>query len=149
MVSENIEAVFGAYVIETDAGGLTPKEIWNSYMTLTKVEEAFRDLKSDLGLRPIYHQLASRTKAHLFISVLAYHILSAVTLTLRNQGDSRSYKTIKETLSTHARMTISFLDRDNISHDLRVSSTPTPEQKEIYRLLGVSDPLRRSHRTLA
>ena len=149
VVSENIEAVFGAYVIETDAGGLTPKEIWNSYMTLTKVEEAFRDLKSDLGLRPIYHQLASRTKAHLFISVLAYHILSAVTLTLRNQGDSRSYKTIKETLSTHARMTISFLDRDNISHDLRVSSTPTPEQKEIYRLLGVSDPLRRSHRTLA
>lgn len=148
-VSEKVLAVFGAYVIETDAGGLTPRDIWNSYMTLTKVEEAFRALKSDLGIRPIYHQLASRTKAHLFISVLAYHIVSAVTLTLRDQGDSRSYKTVRETLSTHSRMTISFTDEDKTTHNLRVSSTPTPEQREIYRLLGVSDPLKRYHSTLA
>ena len=46
-------------------------------------------------------------------------------------------------------MTISFTDEDKTTHNLRVSSTPTPEQREIYRLLGVSDPLKRYHSTLA
>ena len=59
----------GAYVIETNRKDLESEEIWRLYMTLAKVEGAFRALKSDLGLRPIHHHLGRRTAAHLFISV--------------------------------------------------------------------------------
>ena len=47
------------------------EDIWSLYMTLTRVEEAFRCMKSELGTRPIFHQIARRTQAHLSISVLA------------------------------------------------------------------------------
>ncbi|EQD49488.1 transposase [mine drainage metagenome] len=76
---DEAKTLYGAYVIETNRKDLTSEEIWHLYMTLTKVEGAFRALKSDLGLRPIHHQLARRTAAHLFISVLAYHLYSAIS----------------------------------------------------------------------
>ncbi len=63
------------------------EEIWHLYMTLTRVEEAFRCMKSDLGTRPVYHQIERRTKGHLFISVLAYHLLINIEYKLRQAGD--------------------------------------------------------------
>lgn len=45
----------GAYVLDTNNEGISSEEIWHLYMTLTKVEDAFRCLKSDLGIRPVYH----------------------------------------------------------------------------------------------
>lgn len=72
-VIDSAETIYSAYVIETNRRDLNSEEIWRLYMTLTKVEGAFRALKSDLGMKPVYHQLARRTAAHLFISVLACH----------------------------------------------------------------------------
>ena len=118
-------------------------------MTLTQVENAFRSLKSDLGLRPIYHQLATRCAAHLFISVLAYHLLAAIELTLRDQGDTRSWKTIKEQVSHHVRSTLMLTNDQGVVTHLRVSSVPEPTQRDIYALLGVRDPLRRIKTTAA
>lgn len=135
----------GCYVIETSHQNLTAKEIWESYMTLTKVEGAFRSLKTDLGVRPVYHQIAERTKAHLFISVLAYHLLISIEHALRSHGDHRRWSTLREQLSTHQRNTVIFTDADNKIHHLRVSGTPEKEHREIYRLLGVKDPLKRRH----
>ena len=134
----------GAYVIETNHNELTEGEIWNLYMTLTRVENAFRSLKSDLGLRPVYHQLATRTAAHLFISVLGYHLLSAIELTLRSNDDTRSWSTIKEQVSTHARTTMVLTSDEGIVNHIRVSSVPEPTQRKIYSLLGVRDPLKRT-----
>jgi transposase len=56
---------------------------------LTKVEAAFRSLKTDLGVRPVYHQLGERTMGHLFISVLAYHLLICIEQKLIENGDHR------------------------------------------------------------
>jgi hypothetical protein len=133
----------GAYVIDTSHSELDAGEIWNIYTTLTKVEDAFRSLKSDLGLRPVYHQLASRTAAHLFISVLAYHLLSAIELTLRQNNDKRRWSTIKEQLDSHHRATIVLTSDKGVVYHIRTSGVPEPVHKEIYRLLGVSDPLKR------
>lgn len=133
----------GAYVINTSHRELEAPEIWNIYMTLTKVEDAFRSLKSDLGLRPVYHQLARRTAAHLFISVLAYHLLCAIELTLRQNHDKRRWSTINEQLSTHMRTTMVLTSDKGVVYHLRASGAPEPVHKEIYRLLGVSDPLGR------
>ena len=137
------DQLLGAYVIDTSHNELTETEIWSIYTTLTKVEDAFRALKSDLGLRPVYHQLARRTAAHLFISVLAYHILCAIELSLRAQGDKRRWSTINDELSTHMRTTMVLTNDKGIVYHLRHSGAPEPNQKEIYRLLGIKDALPR------
>jgi transposase len=136
----------GCYVIETSHLNLEAPEIWNLYTTLTQVEAAFRDLKTDLGLRPIYHHLAHRTKAHLFISVLAYHLLISIEQTLRRKGDHRRWSTIREQLGTHQRITVHLTDAQKRIHQCRISSMPESIHQEIYRLLEVKDPLKRINR---
>ena len=133
----------GCYVMETSHRDLCAQEIWRLYTTLVKVEEAFRDLKTDLGFRPVHHQLAERTEAHLFISVLAYHLLILIERELRNSGDHRRWSTIKDVLSTHQRITVIMTDDNDEIHHIRSSGVPESEHKEIYRLLNVKDPLKR------
>jgi len=63
----------GRYLLRSNiTRGRPPEELWNFYIQLTHVEAAFRDLKDDLSLRPIYHQLEHRIEAHIFVSFLAY-----------------------------------------------------------------------------
>ena len=144
-VSADDEHLFGCYAIETDQTDLTSRQIWQLYMTLTRVEAAFRSLKTDLGTRPIYHQLAGRTIAHIFISVLAYHLLIAIEYQLSKKCDRRSWKTIRQILETHRRDTIVFTDDENVIHHIRQSGQAEPSHAEIYRNLDVKDPLKRNH----
>ncbi|WP_276972238.1 IS1634 family transposase [Ferrimicrobium acidiphilum] len=145
----NTEALYGAYVIETNKEGLSREEIWHLYITLTRVEEAFRALKSDLGLRPVYHQLARRTSAHLFISVLAYHLYGAIAYELSTKSDTRRPSTIFERLATHMRATVTLTDGERKVHHLRVSTTPDPDQRQIFDSLGITDPLPRRAKVVA
>lgn len=138
----------GCYVIETSHRELTAKEIWELYTTLVHVEDAFRDLKTDLGLRPVHHQLEERTEAHLFISVLAYHLLISIERELRRQGDHRRWGTIRDELSTHQRTTVIMTDDNDQIHHIRVSGIPESEHTQIYRLLKVKDPLKREHQLI-
>ena len=135
----------GCYVIETSDETLTAEKIWRLYTTLTKIEAAFRALKTDLGVRPVYHQLADRTKGHLFISVLAYHLLISIEYQLREQGDHRNWSTIMKQLSTHQRTTVIVTDEQDQIHHIRVSGTSEKSHKEIYNLLKIEDPLKRKH----
>ena len=131
----------GCYIIEYDKLNLNEEEIWRLYMTLTKVESAFRSLKTDLGTRPIYHQGAERTSAHLFISVLAYNLLTNIEYRLREKGDSSSWNTIKNKLSTHQRTIMQWEDENgNIKHK-KSNSTPETSHKKIYKTLGIKNPL--------
>ena len=132
----------GCYVIETTHNQLSASEIWHQYMTLTRVEAAFRDLKTDLGLRPVYHHNAERTKAHLFIGVLAYHLLIGIEHTLKVQGDNREWRTIRTILSTHQRTTVIMTDADNLIYHIRVSGKPETAHAEIYKRLSVKNPLK-------
>src|SRR5207253_5997158 len=68
----------GSYVLKTDRQDLTADEIWRTYILLTRVEDAFRDIKSPLMERPIFHHLQNRTQTHIFLCVLAYHLLAAI-----------------------------------------------------------------------
>lgn len=62
----------GRYLLRSNQTGSDPSELWNQYMILTEVEEAFRNLKGDLAIRPIYHQLERRVDAHIFVAFLSY-----------------------------------------------------------------------------
>jgi transposase len=126
---------------------LNDKEIWQTYMMLTRIERAFRSLKSSLGLRPNFHQTEQRADAHLFISVLAYHILHIIEHRLRQHGDHRCWQTLCGNLSTHQRLTIEYnvKEQQEIQRcHLRLSSRPEPDHQLIYRCLGLSgNPLGR------
>jgi transposase len=138
----------GCYVIRTTHINMEPERIWRLYMALTRVESAFRALKSDLGFRPIRHHGDQRTKGHLFVSVLAYHLLISIERSLLNKGDHRSWTTLQEQLQTHQRSTVNLRGKGNLLYQIRVSATPEPLHREIYRLLEIQDPLPRTRRDL-
>lgn len=140
---EQRSTLTGCYVIETTQTELSAKDIWKQYMQLTKVESSFQDLKSELGLRPIYHQTSIRTQSHLFIGVLAYHLLNSIEFMLKSHGDTREWKTIKEILSTHERSTIILKGDTKKVYYIRTSGTPESCHNEIYRLLKIKDLLKR------
>jgi len=138
----------GCYVIQTTHLDFDAERIWSLYVILTRVESAFRSLKSDLGLRPVRHHGGDRTRAHLFVSVLAYHVLACIERSLMLKGDSRRWATIREELSTHQRSTVSLRGGADTIHQIRVSGTPEDAHEEIYRLLDIRDPLARMRRDL-
>jgi transposase len=109
---------------------------------LTRVESAFRSLKSSLGLRPNFHQIEQRADAHMFISVLAYHLLHTIEYKLRLCSDHRLWATIRDVLSTHQRLTIEYnvKEQDQIrrSH-LRLCSNAEPEHRQIYQRLNLKE----------
>lgn len=125
------ESIRGCYVIETSHRDLESKAVWDLYTALHRVENAFRCLKTDLGIRPVHHQKDARTEGHLFISVLAYHLLIAIENTLREAGDHRSWSTIRETMRTMTRGTITCADADGSVHSIRVTSSLKPEHRKI------------------
>jgi transposase len=133
----------GCYVIETTYQELSASEIWRLYTMLNRVEAAFRSLKTELGVRPVYHQLGERTMGHLFISVLAYHLLICIEQKLAECGDHRSWATIRKMLSTHQRSTVVMTGADGRIYHIRVSGNPESVHQEIYRILAVQDPLKR------
>jgi transposase len=80
------EKTSGIYCLRTDRKDLNEQQIWDVYTMLTDIEDAFRCMKSELGLRPIYHQKEVRCDGHIFITVLAYHLLHAIRFKLRQKG---------------------------------------------------------------
>jgi transposase len=137
------DKLLGCYVIETTHINLTAKEIWKLYMTLTRIEGAFRAMKSELGFRPVHHHNAERTKGHLFISVLAYHLLNVIETEMKKDGDHRHWSTLRTELSTHQRSTIVMTAENRNVYHIRLSGTPESEHKKIYNSLGFKDPLKK------
>jgi transposase len=92
-------ALDGAYVLKTDRQNLSDEEVWRLYMLLTRVEAAFRAMKSPLMERPIFHHLEHRVQTHIFLCVLAYHLLAAIEKRCLDQGLHTSWATLREQLS--------------------------------------------------
>ena len=90
----------GCYLLRTNMTGGDPDELWRYYMQLVAVEEAFRTLKGDLGLRPIFHQKPSRIEAHLFIAFLSYCLSITLRQQLRGLAAGLMPRTVFEKLST-------------------------------------------------
>ena len=73
----------GVYLLRTTDNSMSAEDVWRTYMLLTRVEAAFRNLKTDLSIRPIFHHKENRGDAHVLFSVLAYAL--AVTIQLRHR----------------------------------------------------------------
>jgi len=131
------EPLFGCYVIENSHADMSAGETWKLYMTLTRVESAFRSMKETLGVRPVYHQTADRSAAHLFLAVLAYHLLAIIENTMTSQGDTRAWGTLREVMSTLMRGTVTMRDDQGATYHLRLSGKPEDEHQLILERLGI------------
>jgi hypothetical protein len=134
---EALDRFSGSYFLRTSRKDLNEEEIWSTYNMLTDIENAFRCLKTELGLRPIHHRKESRSDAHLFISVLAYHLLHTIRVMLRKKGIHMEWRFIRKLLSTQVRITTSMTTKDKGKIYIRDSSEPEKFHLMIYNALGL------------
>jgi transposase len=127
----------GLYVLRTNREELKEEQIWNVYNTLTDIEDAFRCMKSELGFRPIHHQTELRTDGHIFITVLAYHLLHSIRFKLKRQGIHLGFSTIRDRLSTQVRITTTMKRKDGKMIHIRKSSRAELFHKKIYDALNL------------
>jgi transposase len=131
------EELDGGYVLKTDRQDLSADEIWRTYILLTRVEAAFRAMKSPLAERPIFHHLEKRTQTHIFLCVLAYHLLVAMEKRFLDRGVHTSWWTLRQQLSTHQVITVVLPTADGKVLKIRRGTTPEPIHREIYATLRI------------
>jgi len=130
-------ALDGTYLLKTDRQDLADDEVWRLYILLTRVEAAFRALKSPLMERPIFHHLEHRVQTHIFLCVLAYHLLVAIEKRFLDRGVHTSWATLREQLSTHQVVTVVLPSTNGPGLRIRKPSTPEPIHREIYQTLQI------------
>lgn len=127
----------GVYCLRTSHADWDESLLWNTYTMLTDLEAVFRSLKSELGLRPIHHQTTDRVAGHLFITVLAYHLVQTIRFKLKEREISSSWSSVRKILSNMCRVTVSMLCKNGSTVHVRKSTRPEPQQQEIYSALGI------------
>ena len=146
----------GAYMLRTNLQAATTEELWSRYMQLTEAEASFRALKSELSIRPLFHQLEPRVKAHVMVAFLGY----ALWVTLKHLIKRRSELVPQPStsgvhnahplsamkalalLSTLQSADIVLPTTDGREIRLRRITEPTAEQKSLLQQLGLSLPER-------
>lgn len=131
------ERLDGCYLLKTSRKDLSGDELWRIYVLLTRAENAFRDMKSPLAERPIFHQLEHRTDAHIFLCVLAYHLLVSIEKTLLDHGIHTSWTSVRDTLKTHQVCTVVLPTNEGSCLRIRKAATAEPEVHELYRRLDI------------
>jgi transposase len=144
----------GAYLLRTNLQADTTAQLWSKYMQLTEAEASFRALKSELSIRPLFHQLEPRVKAHVMVAFLGY----ALWVTLKHLLQRRAAIEPKPTasgaentqpfspmraltlLSTLQSADIVLPTTDGREIRLRRITEPTTEQKSLFQQLGLSLP---------
>jgi transposase len=141
------ELLDGSYLLRTDRKDLMGPETWLLYMTLTRAESAFRSMKSPLAERPIFHHLEHRVETHIFLCLLAYHLLVAIETTLLGKGLHTSWATVRDALATHQVVTVVLPTDRNSTLRIRKGSHPEPQHLELYQLLGVPTEMMKPQKT--
>jgi transposase len=84
----------GVYCLRSNLTDWDEEALWRTYTMLTDLESVFRSLKSELGLRPIYHHKEERVNGHIFITLIAYHLVQTLRVQLKAQDCHDSWQTI-------------------------------------------------------
>ena len=138
----------GVYCLRTYQQNPDEKEVWDIYTMLTDIEDAFRCMKSELGLRPNYHQIERRCDGHIFITLLAYHTMQTIRTKLRDKGIRFSWETIRTMLSSHVRISTVLKREDGRAIHIRKSSRVEPQQKEIYAALDLPQTIGKTQKAI-
>jgi transposase len=134
----------GAYLLRTNLKEDRTEELWKKYIQLTEAEAAFRALKSELSIRPIFHQKEHRVKAHILVAFLGYALWVTFKHTLKRKNSDLSPARALALLSTLHSADIILPTTDGREIRLRRITTPNPEQQLLLDQLGIILPERLS-----
>jgi transposase len=141
------DTALGVYCLRTTLTQWDESRLWHTYVMLTDLAAVFRSLKSALGLRPVFHQKTDRVSAHLFLTVLAYHLVHTLRVKLKAQGIDLSWERLRTLLASQVRVTTTLRLRDGRHVHLRKATQPEPETRAIYRALGLPNLPGRTEKT--
>ena len=152
------EEVFGTYFLRTNVRTLDEKTAWDYYNLIREIECSNRQLKTDLNLRPIYHQKDDRSDAHLFLGLLACWIVNIIRHQLKKENEKRKeadpdpraeyptpyWSEIVDIMKTQKVVKSEAINTLGEKVDMLICSTPTEEAAEIYSMLNYKPiPFRR------
>ncbi len=138
----------GVYCLRTNQKQWDEATLWRTYTMLTDLEAVFKSLKSELGLRPVFHHNTDRVSGHLFISVLAYHLVHMIRFQLKACDIHLSWEGLRRELQGQDRVTVELKLADGKTLHLRKATRPEPRQQVIYDALGIADRPGKTERTI-
>jgi transposase len=128
----------GVYCLRTNELNWDEAALWHTYILLTDLEAVFRSLKSELGLRPVFHSKEERAEGHLFITVLAYQAVQVLRRRLKEHGINLSWSSLRKIFSVQQRITATFKQQDGRTLHVRKATIAETNLKKLYDALGIS-----------
>jgi hypothetical protein len=130
----------GRYLLRTNLVGRNPAEMWEFYTQLVHVEEAFKNLKGDMAVRPIYHQNEKRIEAHIFVAFIAYALHVTLRNRLRNLAPGLTPRSAIEKFSAVQMIDVHLPTTDGRTVIMSRYTQPEPELQILLKQLRLSFP---------
>jgi Transposase DDE domain len=130
----------GHYLLRSNLVSADPAVLWERYIQLTQIEAAFKALKSELGLRPIYHQLQTRVEAHIFVAFLAYALSVTLKQRLQALAPGLTPRAVLEKLATIQMLDVCLPTTDGRWLIMPRYTQPEPDQQLMLHRLGLTLP---------
>jgi transposase len=130
----------GRYLLRTNLCGREPAELWQFYIQLTEIEAAFKNLKDDLQLRPIHHQLESRIEAHIFVAFMAYCLHVTLRARLKPLAPGLTPRAVLDKLAAIQMLDVHFPTTDGRTLILSRYTEANAEQKILLQQLNLTLP---------
>lgn len=130
----------GRYLLRSNMVGRDPAQMWSFYMQLVHVEEAFKTLKGDLEIRPIFHQRMDRIESHIFVAFMAYCLHVTLHRRLRDHAPGLTPRAVLEKFNAVQMLDVHFPTTDDRTLILTRYTQPEPELEMLLRQLNLSLP---------
>jgi len=130
----------GRYLLRTNLGGRDPSQLWEFYIQLVEIEAAFKNLKDDLALRPIFHQLEHRIEAHIFVAFIAYCLHVTLRARLRPLAPGLTPRAVLDKFGTIQMLDVHFPPTDGRTLILSRYTHPEPDHKILLEQLNLTLP---------
>jgi len=130
----------GRYLLRTNLTGRDPAQLWQFYIQLTEIEAAFKNLKDDLELRPIYHQRIERIEAHIFVAFMAYCLHVTLRARLRPLAGGLTPRAVLDKFAAIQMLNVHFPTTDGRTLLLSRYTELNPDQKLLVRQLNLELP---------
>lgn len=138
----------GCYLLRTNVGGWSASDLWEAYIQLTEAEAAFRIHKSDLGIRPIWHQKTERVQAHILVCFLAYVVWKTLSLLCKTAGLGDEPRKVFQELSRIQMVDVILPTRQGIDIRKRCIARPDQHQNILLSHLRLQLPTTLSERAM-
>jgi hypothetical protein len=130
----------GSYLLRSNIKGNDPAKLWRAYLQLVEIEQAFKELKSDLAIRPIHHQLESRIEAHIFVAFLAYCLMVTLKRRLKALAPGLTPRAVLEKLAVIQMIDVELPTTDGRTVILSRRTEPEDHQRLLLQTLKLDLP---------